>query len=52
MSASPAPVDVIELDRIDAPDTKTFERRYLRAGKPVVLTGVTEGWMPPREWTR
>jgi lysine-specific demethylase 8 len=51
MSASPLPVDVTDLERIEAPDTKTFERRYLRAGRPVVLTGLTEGWVPPREWT-
>lgn len=48
---SAAPLDVTELERVPAPDTKTFVRRYLRPGKPVVLTGVTEGWVPPHEWT-
>lgn len=51
MSDSPAPIAVDELERIEAPDTATFTRRYLRASRPVVLTGITEGWVPPREWT-
>lgn len=51
MSAAPPAVDVTELERIEAPDTDTFVRRYLRAGRPVVLTGLTAGWVPPREWT-
>ncbi len=51
MSAVPPPVEVDELERIEAPDVETFERRFLRASRPVVLTGVTEGWVPPREWT-
>lgn len=50
MSAA-APLDLTELERVPAPDTKTFVRRYLRPRKPVVLTGVTEGWVPPPEWT-
>ncbi len=41
----------LDLERIEAPDTVTFVRRYLRASRPVVLTGVTEGWVPPHEWT-
>ena len=44
-------VDVIELERVPAPDSETFVRRYLRPGRPVVLTGLTEGWLPAREWT-
>jgi lysine-specific demethylase 8 len=40
-----------ELERVEAPDTATFVRRYLRASRPVVLTGLTEGWVPPHEWT-
>jgi len=42
---------VAELERIEAPDIATFSRRYLRAGRPVVITGLTEGWLPLREWT-
>ncbi len=44
-------VSVTELERVAAPDVETFERLYLRPGKPVVLTGLTDGWMPAREWT-
>jgi hypothetical protein len=51
MSSSLPPVDVTELERVPAPDARTFVHRYLRAGRPVVLTGVTAGWVPPREWT-
>ncbi len=51
MDAALAPADVTELERVPAPDTATFLREYLRPGRPVVLTGVTEGWVPPREWT-
>ena len=51
MAAAPPPVEVDELERIEAPDVETFERRFVRASRPVVLTGVTEGWVPPREWT-
>jgi hypothetical protein len=53
--ASPAAdgssLEIEDFERIAAPDVATFERRYLRRGRPVVLTGVTEGWLPPREWT-
>ncbi|MCC6846895.1 MAG: cupin-like domain-containing protein [Deltaproteobacteria bacterium] len=45
------PLDVTALERIPAPDPETFLRRHLRPGRPVVLTGVTDGWAPPREWT-
>jgi len=46
-----APIAIDELERVEAPDTETFVRRYLRTRRPVVLTGLTEGWMPPHEWT-
>jgi hypothetical protein len=45
------PFAVAELERIAAPDRATFERRYLRPSRPVVLTDVTAGWLPPHEWT-
>ncbi|MEO6026175.1 MAG: cupin-like domain-containing protein [Candidatus Binatia bacterium] len=44
-------VSITELDRVAAPDVETFERLYVRPGKPVVLTGLTADWAPPREWT-
>ena len=47
-----APVFVVEeLERIEAPARDTFARQYLRGSRPVVLTGLTEGWLPAREWT-
>lgn len=47
----PLAIPVVELERIAAPDTATFVRRYLRPRRPVVLTGLTHEWLPPREWT-
>ena len=41
----------MELERVDAPDHDAFSRRYLRPGRPVVLSGLTTGWLPPHEWT-
>jgi Cupin-like domain len=45
------PLAVEALERIPAPARDDFERRYVRASRPVVLTGVTQGWLPPPEWT-
>lgn len=45
------PFTVEELERIEAPAGDVFERRYLRPSRPVVITGLTEGWLPPAEWT-
>ena len=42
---------VEELDRIDAPALDEFVRCHLRPRRPVVLTGLTRGWLPPAEWT-
>jgi hypothetical protein len=42
---------VEELERIAAPSPADFVRRYLRTSRPVVLTGLTEDWLPSREWT-
>lgn len=46
-----SPVDVSAIERVPAPDTETFVRRYLRPRRPVVLTGLTDDWLPRREWT-
>jgi hypothetical protein len=45
------PFAVAELERVAAPDRDTFVRRYVRPSRPVVLTGVTEDWVPYHEWT-
>ena len=42
---------VEEPERIEAPSRADFERHYVRASRPVVLTNVTAGWLPPHEWT-
>jgi hypothetical protein len=43
--------EVEPIERIDAPSRAEFVARYLRPRRPVVLRGITEGWLPPREWT-
>lgn len=45
----PFPVGVIE--RVHAPSVDEFVRRQLRPRRPVILTGLTEGWLPATEWT-
>lgn len=39
------------LERVAAPSPAAFVRDYLRPGRPVILTGLTEGWLPLRDWT-
>jgi hypothetical protein len=39
------------VDRVPAPSPDAFIRDYLRPGRPVVLTGLTDGWLPPERWT-
>ena len=34
-----------------APSPEAFRRNYLRPRRPVVLTGLTEGWRSPGDWT-
>src|SRR5581483_256171 len=46
-----SPFAVEELERIDAPTPDAFRARYLRPGRPVVLTGVTRDWLPSAQWT-
>jgi len=40
-----------EIERIEAPAVDAFVRNFVRPRRPVVLTGLTQGWLPPREWT-
>lgn len=40
-----------EIERAAAPTPDVFVTRYLRPRRPVILNGVTEGWLPPEEWT-
>jgi hypothetical protein len=50
-SATALPLVVEALERIEAPDATAFEREYLRRRRPVVLHGLTAGWLPPEQWT-
>jgi hypothetical protein len=45
------PFAVEEIERVHAPAGDAFVQRYLRPRRPVVLTGLTEGWRSPEEWT-
>ena len=40
-----------EIERVIAPPPDVFVRRYLRPRRPVVLTGLTAGWLPAEDWT-
>jgi hypothetical protein len=51
-SASPCwPLTVTEIERVAAPAPDVFVRDYLRPRRPVVLTGVTDDWLPAAQWT-
>ncbi len=45
------PVVLEELARVAAPTREVFARDHLHPRRPVVLTGLTDGWLPPAEWT-
>lgn len=42
---------VDDLERVDAPPRDVFVRRYVGRSRPVVLRGLTTGWLPPEQWT-
>ena len=39
------------VERIAAPGADEFLARWVRPRQPVILTGMTAGWLPPEEWT-
>lgn len=45
------PFAVQAIERAAAPTPEAFVRDYLRPGRPVILTGLTDGWLPAAEWT-
>jgi len=45
------PFAVEELEGLAAPSREAFVRGYMRPSRAVILTGLTEGWLPPEEWT-
>jgi hypothetical protein len=51
LASEPAGIAVRELERVPAPSVDDFVLRWLRPGRPVVLTGLTDGWLPPEQWT-
>lgn len=48
---TPLPFVTTDVPRAVAPAPEVFRRTYLRPRRPVVLTGLTDGWLPPAEWT-
>jgi hypothetical protein len=48
---APPSVLATELERVTAPDVETFVHHYVRPRRPVVLTGLTRGWVAARDWT-
>jgi Cupin-like domain len=49
--AAALPVVAEAFEGVAAPSREDFVRRYLRPRRPVILTGVTDGWLPPPQWT-
>jgi len=50
-SVAAQPLTVTEIERIAAPSSDVFLRDYVRPRRPVVLTGLTAGWLPAARWT-
>lgn len=46
-----SPLSVTEIERVPAPPPEVFVREYLRPRRPVVLTGLTDGWLPAAAWS-
>lgn len=40
-----------EIERVAAPSVDEFFRTYVRPRRPVVVTGLTEGWREPADWS-
>jgi len=40
-----------EVERVAAPSPAEFRRRWLRPSRPVVVTGLLDGWRPLDDWT-
>ena len=45
------PLSVTGIERVPAPPPDVFVREYLRPRRPVVLTGLTDDWLPAATWT-
>jgi hypothetical protein len=44
-------MSTFELERIHAPSQEEFERRYLRPGRPVLISGVVDKWPATSLWS-
>jgi hypothetical protein len=49
--AGELPFSVTELKRIPSPSPEVFRREHVRTSRAVVVTGLTDRWLPLREWT-
>lgn len=50
-SAVAPPIGMEEIERVDAPPPAAFVTRYVRTSRPVILRGLTAGWLDPAHWT-
>ena len=54
MSAIPfhlMPFDLAQVDRLDTIDRQTFRDNYLKPGRPLVLTGLSQSWPAFQKWS-
>src|SRR5256885_9486153 len=49
--ATTLPFAVEPLERIAAPPHEDFVKRFVRPRRPVIVTGLTRGWLAPEQWT-
>jgi len=49
--ATTLPFAVEPLERIAAPSHEDFAQRFVRPRRPVIVTGLTRGWLAPERWT-
>ena len=50
-AATTLPFAVEPLERIAAPSHEEFVKRFVRPRRPVIVTGLTRGWLAPEQWT-
>src|SRR5579884_3796357 len=51
VARAPAPAALPPVPRVAAPAPADFERDYVRPGRPVVLTGLLDGWGAQAAWS-
>src|SRR5262245_22334009 len=50
-SASEDGIAYLDLARVSAPACEEFLRQYVHARRPVVLTGMADGWRARHDWS-